>query len=200
MNNSESLLVRGSAAICLDYTGIFNKDISNLLLYITENNCAGVDWAWDDNFSNIAKYAWLYSSDIETLLSTEGIKTKSNVFIAGKVNNEKSYNDILIEAASRVFPYKDKRDELINMELNDIQKRVLKRIIDKAPDLLGSYELEAINIPLNIESAKRLIYDDYKNSKLLCKIIDFKPIWYIIEEALMKKMKILLLIQLLIVM
>ena len=186
MNNSESLLIRGSAAICLAYTGIFNKDISNLLLYITENNCAGVDWVWDDNFSNIAKYAWLYSSDIETLLSTEGIKTKSNVFIAGKVNNEKSYNDILIEAASRVFPYKDKRDELINMELNDIQKRVLKRIIDKAPDLLGSYELEAINIPLNIESAKRLIYDDYKNSKLLCKIIDFKPIWFIVEEALMK--------------
>ena len=187
MNNSESLLIRGSAAICLAYTGIFNKDISNLLLYITENNCAGIDWVWDDNFSNIAKYAWLYSSDIETLLSTEGIKTKSNVFIAGKVNNEKSYNDILIEAASRIFPYKDKRDELINMELNDIQKRVLKRIIDKAPDLLGSYELEAINIPLNIESAKRLIYDDYKNSKLLCKIIDFKPIWYIIEEVLMKK-------------
>ena len=186
MNSSESLLVRGSAAICLAYTGIFNKDISNLLLYITENNCAGVDWVWDDNFSNIAKYAWLYSSDIETLLNTEGIKTKSNV--TGNINSdEKSYNDILIEAASRVFPYKDKRDELINMELNDIQKRVLKRIIDKAPDLLGSYELEAINIPLNIESAKRLIYDDYKNSKLLCKIIDFKPIWYIIEEALIKK-------------
>ena len=34
----------------------------------------------------------------------------------------------------------------------------------------------------------------------ITKIIDFKPIWYIIEEALMKKMKILLLIQLLIVM
>ena len=87
MNNSESLLVRGSAAICLAYTGIFNKDISNLLLYITENNCTGVDWVWDDNFSNIAKYAWAYSADIETLLNTEGIKTKSNV--AGNINSDK---------------------------------------------------------------------------------------------------------------
>ena len=110
MNNSESLLVRGAAAICLAYTGIFNKDISNLLLYIIENNCVGVDWVWDDNFSNIVKYAWLYSADIETLLNTEGIKTKSDVFIAGVVNNEKNYNDILIEAVTRVFPYKNKKE------------------------------------------------------------------------------------------
>ena len=102
MNSSESLLVRGSAAICLAYTGIFNKYISNLLLYIAENNCAGVDWVWDDNFSNIAKYAWAYSADIETLLNTEGIKIKSNV--AGNINSdEKSYDDILIEAVTRVI-------------------------------------------------------------------------------------------------
>ena len=186
MNSSDSLLVRGSAAICLAYTGIFNKDISDLLLYIAENNCAGVDWVWDDNFSNIAKYAWLYSSDIETLLNTEGIKTKSNV--TGNINSdEKSYDDILIEAVTRVFPYKEKKEELINPELNDIQKRVLRKIIDNAPNLFGSYELETINMPLNTESAKRLIDDDYIKNKILCKIIDSKPLWYIIEESLIKK-------------
>lgn len=186
MNSSESLLVRGSAAICLAYTGIFNKDISNLLLYIAENNCAGVDWVWDDNFSNIAKYAWLYSADIETLLSTEGIKTKSNV--TGNINSdEKSYDDILIEAVTRVFPNKKKKEELINPELNDIQKRVLRKIVDNAPNLFGSYELEYINMPLNTESAKRLIDDDYIRNKILCKIIDSKPLWYIIEESLIKK-------------
>ena len=186
MNSSESLLVRGSAAICLAYTGIFNKDISNLLLYITENNCTGVDWVWNDNFSNIAKYAWAYSADIETLLNTEGIKTKSNV--AGNINSdEKSYDDILIEAVTRVFPNKNKKEELINPELNDIQKRVLRKIVDNAPNLFGSYELEYINMPLNTESAKRLIDDDYIKNKILCKIIDSKPLWYIIEELLIKK-------------
>uniref|UniRef100_UPI003F4B96CE hypothetical protein n=1 Tax=Brachyspira catarrhinii TaxID=2528966 RepID=UPI003F4B96CE len=186
MNSSDSLLVRGSAAICLAYTGIFNKDISNLLLYIIENNCAGVDWVWDDNFSNIAKYAWAYSSDIETLLNTEGIKTKSNV--TGNINSdEKSYDDILIEAVTRVFPNKKKKEELINPELNDIQKRVLRKIVDNAPNLFGSYELETINMPLNSESAKRLIDDNYIKNKILCKIIDSKPLWYIIEESLSKK-------------
>ena len=105
MKTSESLLVRGSAAICLAYTGVFYKDISDLLLYIAENNCAGVDWVWDDNFSNIAKHAWVYSCDIETLLNTEGIKTKNDICIAGSVSNEKSYDDILIEAVVRVFPF-----------------------------------------------------------------------------------------------
>ena len=186
MNSSDSLLVRGSAAICLAYTGIFNKDISNLLLYIIENNCAGVDWVWDDNFSNIAKYAWAYSADIETLLNTEGIKTKSNV--TGNINSdEKSYDDILIEAVTRVFLNKKKKEELINSELNDIQKRVLRKIVYNAPNLFGSYELEAINMPLNIESAKRLIDDDYIKNKILCQIIDSKPLWYIIEESLIKK-------------
>lgn len=187
METSESLLVRGSAAICLVYTGVFNKDISELILYIAENNCTGVDWGWDDNFSNIAKNAWLYSADIDTLLTTEGIKTKSDVSIAGNINNEKSYDDILIEAAVRVFPYKKKKEELINPELNDIQKRVLKKIVYNSPNLLGSYEIEAVNMPLNIESAKRIIDDDYIKNKLLCKIIDSKPLWYIIEEALINK-------------
>ncbi|MDO6994253.1 hypothetical protein Q5M87_09565 [Brachyspira innocens] len=187
MKTSESLLVRGSAAICLAYTGVFYKDISDLLLYIAENNCAGVDWVWDDNFSNIAKHAWVYSCDIETLLNTEGIKTKNDMCIAGSVSNEKSYDDILIEAVVRVFPYKEKRNELINIELNNIQKRVLKIIIDKAPNLLGSYELETINMPLNIEAVKRLIDDNYIKNKILCKIISSKPLWYIIEEALIKK-------------
>ncbi|WP_295155904.1 hypothetical protein [uncultured Brachyspira sp.] len=181
MNSSKSLLVRASAAICLAYTGIFNKDISDLLLYIAENNCSGVDWVWDDNFSNIAKYAWIYSSDIETLLSIEDIKTNTN--IEDDVNN----NDILIEAVIRVFPYKDKKEELVNHNLNDIQKRVLKKIVDKAPNLLGSYHIEAINMPLNIEAAKRLIDDDYIKNKILCRIIDSKPLWYMIEESLIKK-------------
>ena len=71
--------------------------------------------------------------------------------------------------------------------MNDIQKRVLRKIVDNAPNLFGSYELEYINMPLNIESAKRFIDDDYIKNKILCKIIDSKPLWYIIEESLIKK-------------
>jgi hypothetical protein len=70
MIESPSLLVRGSAAICLVYTGIKNDEITALLSHLGEQSLNNVVWAWDEDFSLMARKAWFFASDEETLVTT----------------------------------------------------------------------------------------------------------------------------------
>jgi hypothetical protein len=186
IEESPSRLVRGCAAICLAYTGIVDAGILDLLAHFGEEKIEGVAWTWDNSFSGIAKKAWLYSVDIETLIDTDKFLTLdyTSKTVDGIETKHYSASERLATAASRTFPvkYSNTGDKLplLPAELTAIQKSVIKGIIKKAPGLLGKFETAALNLPVNTYSALRSIEE---SSETLCTKIDGFPLWFILEKS-----------------
>lgn len=173
MNESPSLLVRGCAAICLVFTGIVDREILDFLAFLGEQKLHHVPWVWNDDFSDIAKQAWMYSADTETLI-------ESNYFLTFEPER-------LTMAAARLFPQKiqKNRDDLslLPNDLSELQKKLLRRILETSPRMLGSWHIAGLNMPLNEHSARRLLGI---SNELLCTEISGVPLWHLIEQSVLE--------------
>ena len=190
MEESESLLVRGCAAICLAYTGIVDDDILELIAYLGEQKLDHVFWAWDDIFSEIAKNAWMYAADMVTLINSKRflVMDYTSKTAEGVETTYFTAREQLIVAARRFFPARNTKTgeslPLLPTELTITQKKVIKRIIDDPPRIFGSPDTHEINLPTNRFSALRLIEE---SEEILCTKIDGVPLWFILEKSVFEK-------------
>lgn len=190
MQESPSLLVRGCAAICLAFTGCADKEVMDLLGWLGSQNFNRVDWPWDENFSSIAKKAWMFAVDTETLAETDLFPTLDYTSTTKErvVTKHYSQSEILTEALARVFPYKYDENKnaypsLKPAELNELQRKILYRMLEAAPGLFGSYTIAGMNLPIAIEGARRMLND---SDEALCAEIDGLPLWYVLERAVIE--------------
>ncbi|MGB1217358.1 MAG: hypothetical protein ACPG5P_05755 [Saprospiraceae bacterium] len=59
MLESDSLLVRLSAAVCLAYSNLADDYCKKLLLHLSEMDLNYTPWVWEFDASQLAKYAWI---------------------------------------------------------------------------------------------------------------------------------------------
>ncbi len=189
MEKSPSLLVRGCAAVCLVFTGIVDRGILELLAFLGEGALDGVPWVWDESFSSMAKKAWFFASDLDTLAETDRFPTLDYTSKTKEGVETKHYSqtEVLTEAVCRAFPYKytDKKEELPSLlptELSEIQKKILRRVLEAAPLLFGSYTITGLNLPQTTEAAKRWLGE---SGEILCAAPDGRPLWFLLEQSLL---------------
>ena len=191
MQESRFPLVRGCAAACLVYTGVVEQDILNVLTEIGLLDIKDIEWSWDEDFSHIAAKAWLFAADMETLLNPDSLSAIDfpHVMPNGYLVKNSSPQDYLAEAVDRAFPPKFlKKEELPSLlpaELSDIQRKILQRILEAAPEMIGSYPVEYRNIPVTIPGVKRLLEE---SDEVLCETTEGIPLWFHLEQAAIQNM------------
>ncbi|MDR2527415.1 MAG: hypothetical protein LBD04_00120, partial [Synergistaceae bacterium] len=189
MRESPSLLVRGCAALCLAYTGVVDEEVLALLTYLGQRKLNGIAWSWDEDFGDMARAAWLFSADMDMLLDSAEFLTLeyTSTTPEGVVTKHYTPSEKLAVAANRAFPlrHRNKTKNLPLLELSELQKRVLWRIVEKAPLLFRKSGVAHLNLPENHFSALRALGE---SAETLCQLIDGKPLWFILERALMERM------------
>lgn len=183
MYYSPSLLVRGSAAICLLYSGVKNSDALDLVNYLAKqnyNNC----WSWDWSFSLLCQSAWLFSVDNDKLLKCDTFVSNIVTFedSSGETKNLHTDNSSLIEMAYRFFPLENSYYFYLPEELNENQILALKNILKYSQNNILSYPINMTNVPTNKRAIARLLNQEDEE---LCKLYKGKPIWYYLQQLLM---------------
>lgn len=188
LRESPSLLVRGSAAICLAYSGVVDDEVLGLLEFLGEQELTGVPWVWDD-FSTVARKAWMFSADLDTLIDSDGFLTLDHTTYSaeGVAQPQYSPSERLTVAAGRLFPERyakqGQNPPLLPADYSAIQKKALRRIIGAAPGLLGSYQTAGLNIPMSAWAARRMLGE---SDELLCTEMDGIPLWYRLETSVLE--------------
>ena len=162
MNESQSLLVRGAAAICRACSCDTDEDVLELLLYLAQQEL-NVIWCWDYDFHDMAKEAWFYAVETEHLLD-----------MTCPFEEER-----IVHLTHRLFPYReDKKYTLHSAEsLSESQRKLLKLLVDKAPTLPGGYQLDGADVPDNLQGIMRLLAP----SGALCQEIYGRLLWHTLE-------------------
>lgn len=185
---SPSLLVRGCAAICLAFTGIVDRDILGLLEIVGEQELSGVPWAWDE-FSSMARYAWMFAADPDTLIDSDKFLRLDHTTYEADGTAVPHYlpTERLASVAQRIFPAAYTREgrelPLLPEQLDRIQQKALRRILEAVPKMLGSYHVSHLNLPSNVYSARRTLGD---SDELLCSACEAGPLWFVLERAVLE--------------
>lgn len=191
MRESPSLLVRGSAAICLAFTGVGEDEVLDLLANLGSRELENVVWPWTLDFSAIAKKAWLFAIDTERLIETDLFPTLDYTSRTKEGVETKHYSqsEILTEVIGRIFTpkYDKKKQQLPSLKPQDVtelQRKALHRMLKAAPGLFGYYTIAGMNLPVSIEGARRLLEE---SDETVCTMIGDLPLWYILERAVIEQ-------------
>lgn len=187
MSQSPSLLVRGCAALCLVFSGVRDAAAVQLLQYLGLQNYDGVDWEWESDLSELAKYAWFFASDTDTLIENNPFATLdyTSTNPDGTLQPNYSESEALFFAVERIMPKrynkKNKRQpSLLPDMLDDTQKKLLRHIADTSPTMLYGYISQIYNIPRSVTGVKRVLRE---GSEELMREHEGVPLWYLIENA-----------------
>lgn len=187
MEQSPSLLVRGCAAICLAFTGIVDSDILGLLETVGEQELPGVPWAWDE-FPSMARHAWMFGADPDTLIDSDKFLSLEHTTYEADGTAVPHYlpTERLAAVAQRVFPTAytavGRELPLLPEQLDRVQRKALRRMLEAVPKMLGSYHVSHLNLPTNIYSARRTLGE---SDELLCSVCEAGPLWFVLERAVL---------------